>query len=266
MNDFFKTIINKIPPLPESVKQIEALAKNPDVTYKEVAKLLEKDPLLTAEILKAANSPIYGFSREINTLESAISLFGIGTIRGFVLTVFVRENFDFTLEPYALSSMQFLATASKRHALATAWYLKSEPRRMEILSPATFLSNLGQLLITQHLLHHNNAAAFKDALQNGTELIDAEQQFTQTNTAILSAAVFDHWSFEDALVCTLRYMHDPLGAPERDIKTAQILQCIHTAIPYKGIITEENIAQAKKLAEEYGLDTQRFAAALGNLS
>lgn len=264
MTDFFKTIINKIPPLPESVKQIEALAKDPDVTYRDVAKLLEKDPLLTAEILKAANSPIYGFSREINTLESAISLFGIGTIRGFILTVFVRDNFDFTLDPYALSSTQFSSTASKHHALATNWYLRSEPRLLDILSPATFLSNLGQVLITQYLLNQKSAPAFKEALKNGAASVDVERQFAQISAIELTAEVFDYWSLEDALVCTLRYINDPLGAPERDVKTAQILQCIHAAIPYNGIITEQSVSQAKELVEDYGLDILRFTNALEN--
>ena len=126
MKSFFKTIIDKIPPLPESVMQIERLAKDPDITYKDIANVLKQDPILTSEILKAVNSPIYGFSRDIKTLENAIALFGIGTIRGFVLAVYIRENFNFNLEPYGLTSMQFSSTSTKQHALATSWYLKRQ--------------------------------------------------------------------------------------------------------------------------------------------
>lgn len=37
MNEFFKKIINNIPPLPDSVLKIEAYAKDPNVSYKQVA-------------------------------------------------------------------------------------------------------------------------------------------------------------------------------------------------------------------------------------
>ena len=64
--------IKQLPPLPESAMQIEAVYQNPDSSFNDMVKILEKDPLLTADILKAANSPLYGFSREINAISQAV--------------------------------------------------------------------------------------------------------------------------------------------------------------------------------------------------
>ncbi|MEO1954390.1 MAG: HDOD domain-containing protein, partial [Campylobacterales bacterium] len=77
--------IKQLPPLPESAMQIEAVYQDPDGSFSDMVKILEKDPLLTADILKAANSPLYGFSREINAINQAVGLFGMGTVRGFAL-------------------------------------------------------------------------------------------------------------------------------------------------------------------------------------
>ncbi len=264
MKNFFKTIINKIPPLPESVIKIEQLAKDPDTTYKTVASTLNTDPILSSEILKAVNSPIYGFSREIKTLEGAISLFGIGTIRAFVLAVYIRENFNFNLEPYGITSKQFSTTATKQHSLATSWYLKSESKLFDVLSPAVFLSNVGQVLISQYLIEENSAAAFKKALLSTVDITVIEKEFCDTTAVELSAEVFDHWSLDNDLICALRYMDDPYNAPEQDIKTAQILKCIQTVIPYNGTITEKSFAEAKELVEQYNLDVPNFLKALEN--
>ena len=48
--------IKQLPPLPESAMQIEAVYQDPDSSFNDMVKILETDPLLTADILKAANS------------------------------------------------------------------------------------------------------------------------------------------------------------------------------------------------------------------
>lgn len=265
MNEFFTKIINHIPPLPESVTKIESYAKDPNVSFKQVSQMLEKDPVLTSEILKAANFPIYGFSRKISTLESAISLFGLGTIRGFVLAVYVRNNFNFTLEPYDITPQQFSFTSSRHHALATNWYFKSMPRLFDILSPATFLSNLGQMLISQYLIVENKSSDFTNALQEHFDYHEVEKTFCGINAVELTAEIFEHWGLEDHLVNTLRYINNPLEVTKKDLLCSQILRCIHTAIPYHGVINDESIREATALVEMYDLDLEAFLKAVQNV-
>jgi HD-like signal output (HDOD) protein len=262
MQDFFKKIINNIPPLPESVIKIEAYAKDPNVSYKKVSQMLEKDPVLTSEILKAANFPLYGFSKRITTLESAISLLGLGTIRGFVLAVYVRNNFSFTLDPYGITPQAFALCASKHNAFATNWYFESMPRLFNILSPATFLSNLGQVLITQYLIHENKSAEFSDLIHEESDYKNAEEMFCGITSVELTAQIFEHWSMEERLVNTLRFSNAPMNAPQKDRLYAQILHCIHTVLPYHGIMSEHSIQEAATLVEEYGLNLEKFKVAV----
>jgi HD-like signal output (HDOD) protein len=262
MDDFFKTLIDKIPPLPESVTRIEAYAKDPNVSYKQVSQMLQKDPILTSEILKAANLPIYGFSKKINTLENALSLFGLGTIRGFVLAVYVRNNFTFTLEPYDISPQQFSFTASKHHAFASNWYFRSMPRLFDILSPATFLSNLGQMFISQYLIANNQKTDFNAALHTNTHAWEVEEKFCGISAVELTAEIFEHWGLEERLVNALRYITHPEDAPKRDAIYSQILRCIHTAIPYNSVMNEETLQEAATLVEAYQLDLEGFLKAV----
>ena len=267
MKDFFKTIINNIPPLPESVIKIESYAKDPNVSYKQVSQMLGKDPILTSEILKAANFPLYGFSKKITTLESAISLFGLGTIRGFVLAVYVRKNFDFSLEPYGITPAQFSLCASKRHTFAISWYFDSMPRWFDILSPATFLSNLGQVLISQYLIHVHKSTEFNSMIQEESDYKKIEKTFCGVNSVELTAEIFEHWSMEKQLVNALRYIENPMMSPSIKERTyAQILHCIHTIIPDNGIISDESIKEAGKLVELYDLDREKFTKAIEKIA
>lgn len=258
MLDYFKTILNSIPPLPESVMKIESYAKDPNVKFRQVAELIEKDPVLTSEILKAANSPIYGLSKQIVSLEKAIFMFGIGTIRGFVLAVYVRNNFEFNLGPYGIDAEDFSKISAKHNAFAQKWYYKSMPRLFDVISPATFLSNLGEVLISQCLIHNQKNEEFRQALSQNTRIYELETEFCGISAVKLTAEVFEKWRLDERLVQTLRFMDEPLNAPGYIQIYAQILKCIHTAIPYHGKMDEHSVAEALYYVEEFGLAKEKF--------
>jgi len=48
----------------------------PETTVKEVAGLIEKDMALSAKVLQIINSPFYGFSRGISSVNEAVSQMG----------------------------------------------------------------------------------------------------------------------------------------------------------------------------------------------
>ena len=85
MNETILKEIKQLPPLPDTAMKIEAIYQDPNSNFQDMVKVIETDALLTADILKAANSPLYGFSREITSLSQAVGLFGMGTVRGFAL-------------------------------------------------------------------------------------------------------------------------------------------------------------------------------------
>ncbi len=157
--------IKQLPPLPETAMQIEAVYQNPNSNFQDMVKIIEKDPLLTADILKAANSPLYGFSREINSISQAVGLFGMGTVRGFALASIVKKSFSLDLEPYGLTDVGFAELSKKEHALTTAWCLKKENRLMGVLSPAAFLVEIGKVIIAQVVKADKKEEEFKNALE-----------------------------------------------------------------------------------------------------
>lgn len=258
MQDYFQSIINNIPPLPESVTKIEAYAKDPDISFKQIAQLIEKDPILTSQILKAANLPVYGFTQQIVTLEKAIALFGIGTIRGFVLAVYVRNNFQFTLDPYGISAEDFSFLAAKHNAFAHKWYFKSMPRLFDVISPATFLSNLGQVLISQCLIQNQQTEAFKEALAENSHLHEIETEFCGISSVKLTADIFEKWRLDERLVLALRYLNEPMEAPEYIQIYSKILKCVRTAIPYNKKMDETSFSESLMYVEQYGLDKEKF--------
>ena len=256
--------IKQLPPLPESAMKIEAVYQNPDSNFNDMVKILERDPLLTADILKAANSPLYGFSREINAISQAVGLFGMGTVRGFALASIVKKSFSLDLSPYGISDDMFSALSKKQHGLMTAWCLRKENKLLGVLSPAAFLVEIGKVLIAQQIIADGKQEAFRDALLEFGDVEAAERKIVGVDTPEVSATIFSQWKFEDKLVDVIRNCQNPEKAKEEDQRPAKILQVVRVAVPINGVITDASVSAAKELITQYDLDMESFDKAIEN--
>ncbi len=256
--------IKQLPPLPESAMQIEAVYQNPDSSFNDMVKILEKDPLLTADILKAANSPLYGFSREINAISQAVGLFGMGTVRGFALASIVKKSFNLDLSVYGISNDMFSALSKKQHGLMTAWCIRKENKLLGVLSPAAFLVEIGKVLIAQQVLSEKKEAAFQTALKELGDVEEAEREVVGVDTPEVSATIFSQWKFEESLVDVIKNCQKPELAEEENQRAARILHVVRTTVPLNGAITDESIEAAKELINKYSLDMESFETAVEN--
>ncbi len=259
--------IKQLPPLPETAMQIEAVYQDPNSSFNDMVKIIEKDPLLTADILKAANSPLYGFSREINSISQAVGLFGMGTVRGFALASIVKKSFLLDLSPYNLTELAFAELSKKQHALTTSWCLKSENRLMGVLSPAAFLVEIGKAIIAQVLMETKKAEAFQEALAELNGDADAaEIEILGLSTPEVSAKIFEHWRFEENLVDVIANCDTPNEASSDENKRASaILDAVRTTISLNGTVEKENLEKAKEIIEEFGLNLENYEKAVEGL-
>ena len=267
MNHTLKEKIQKLPALPESAIKLEAIYHNPDSNFDDMVKVLELDPLLTADILKAANSPLYGFTREINSISQAVGLFGMGTIRGFALAMIVKKSFELNLSPYGISNAQFSDLSKTQNALAVTWYLRQKPKLMELLSPASFLIEIGKVMIAQYVLDEGKEDSFKSKIKAGEEITEIEVEIADTYTAEVSADIFNHWKFDESLINLVRFSGKPESCEgEELIEASKVLDVIRTATGLNGVFTEESLNAAKELITKYELDLASFEAAIEKMS
>jgi len=86
--------VKAFPPLDDTVNQVMAVCNDVESSVSDLAKVVKSDPMTTTNILKAANSPLYGFSREIKSIEQAVSIFGMETVKGFAFSSFLQKKPD----------------------------------------------------------------------------------------------------------------------------------------------------------------------------
>ncbi len=87
----FKELIYSVSELPTPdviVEQIIATASNPNVSAKELERVIAQDVGLSTKVLKLVNSAYYGLPRKISKLSEAIMILGFKTVRNLALSVF----------------------------------------------------------------------------------------------------------------------------------------------------------------------------------
>jgi HD-like signal output (HDOD) protein len=79
-----------VPPFPAVAHRILALAGQEDVSIKEVGDLVKMDPSFSAELMRFANSALFGARREVRALPQAIMLVGLDRVK--TMATFVALN------------------------------------------------------------------------------------------------------------------------------------------------------------------------------
>ncbi len=78
--------------LPDICLQIDELIENPYSSALEIAELISRDPALSAQLLRIANSPFYGFPSAIDTIDRAVAVIGTRDIKDLVTCVSIINN------------------------------------------------------------------------------------------------------------------------------------------------------------------------------
>ena len=81
MNSSIIDSIKSLPPLSKTIMDINRVYADEEAGIGDLAKVIEGDPMIVANLLKAANSPLYSFGKEIKNVSQAVSLFGMSMTR-----------------------------------------------------------------------------------------------------------------------------------------------------------------------------------------
>ena len=268
MNESILKKIKTLPPLDDTVIQIQRIHADENSSINDLTKVVEKDPMLTANILRSANSPLYGFSQEITTISRAISLFGMATIRGFALSSAIRKSFSINLEPYSITGQDFLNISIMQNTLMYHWYSKINPKKLEVLSPASFMLEVGKIVLAHELVENNQDIEFKEKIKKITGSVDLAlletEIFDMTNEEV-TAKIFEQWNLETELINSILYSNNPEEAPDHIKEYARALKVVKTAVNIFNQLDDVSVNNATLLINEYGFDRDTFLMAVSKV-
>lgn len=251
--------IEHVPMLPETVQKVEAVFNDPNSGVVEMADAIKDDPIITAYILKTANSPMYGLSRTVTDVSHAISLLGKEAVRTFTIASAANSCMDIDLSPYGMTQESYLARAQLQNALVSRWVSKVDRSLLKHLSLASFLLELGKIVISRYLIESGQGALLSDALSSGKSTKQAEIAACGSKSEDVTATLFYRWNFDPDLVHLIRFANEPEDASDPETQEmAKYLKVAKEAITLEGAITDATLKNARELIEEYEMDQNVF--------
>lgn len=250
--------IKSLPPLPKSVQQIQQLYASGDPDISKLVKLVESDPILTSDVLANANSPLYGFSKKIVSVNQAITLFGTSNIRSVVLATSTQKNFLLNFSPYGINSSEYSQICNLQSALMFQWYMGIDISMSKVLIPLIFISEMGKILISQDILHGVYTSQFKKAIKESENISNTEYHFTGTTTYAINALLYRHWNFDEIFIEIMEYLDNPTEENAYLEEYANAIKVVDKAININERLTDKSIEKATALAESFGYDAARF--------
>ena len=225
-----------LPVAPGIIMQVTQVAADPSSSATDLARVIQKEPVLSAQVIRAVNSAYYSPCSRVSSVQRAVSFMGTDAVRNLVLCLVIRELFpardDFSLELFWECSLRRAAAA---RCLATRLCI---PDTDEIftLSLCQDIGVLVHLHLNPKIAPRVNAAMSTPAAAR----LEVEEREDGKRHDDLAYELFQNWRFPEDLAVPIRYHHRPAAAPKQHATRARLA---HAA---------EAIADLFEVADKHG--------------
>ena len=206
--------------------RLTELLKNDLASISDFEVVIAPDPVLTARLLRVANSPFYGLSGRVTSVQHAISIMGLERLVEVSSSVLMSKAIPKVLPGYQISAEDFwihsMAVAAIAHEIALSQSIQA-PERM---FTAGLLHDIGKLAIGIYIDKESQAfSAHVDA--EAGRFIEAEQEVLKTDHAQVGGQMVEAWGLPEEIALAARYHHTP--SHEACAEQQVLLDLIHLA-------------------------------------
>jgi HD-like signal output (HDOD) protein len=191
------------------LEEIEAALQSPQCSLAVIGESIEKDPDLTARLLRLGNSSFYGFSTRLTTVTEAISLIGIQQVQDLILASSIVDRFAGVAEDF-VSLESFW-----RHCLACGIGARLIALERRLPKPDKFfvaglLHDLGRMVLYSQAPQWAQKV-FELYRSEPMLLREAEARVLGYDHQQIGEALLRHWKYPLNLVIAVGFHHEPGG-------------------------------------------------------
>ena len=197
----------KLPALPHAVTLYMQKSKEPDVSPKELARIIETDTGLTVELLKYVNSTFVGLRHKAKSVQQALSLLGQRQSRSYIVTMGMQAAIQ-ARKSRLINQISFWNASLQKALFAreVAELLKTDA---DVAFAGALLQDYLLPVITNDLL--DDYLRFVETRADQPEcLCEYEQATVSWDHALAGACLAHRWNLPDDLICCILFHHQGL--------------------------------------------------------
>ncbi|WP_420265263.1 HDOD domain-containing protein [Candidatus Magnetominusculus dajiuhuensis] len=207
MKKVILSYIEKVPALSPTIAKIVQLTSSDTSSAVDLVQAIKLDPALTVKVLNLINSSYFGMPQEVTSINRAIILLGMNTIKNLALSAEVLSSFN--------PSKGALFNVDKfwQHSLACAISSKliaqriiKDPVKREEFFIAGLIHDIGKIFFIKHFprdyLSMVKKVGSSDSLNHKERLL-----FTMDHAEV-GGLIAEKWALPPDLVASIRLHHE----------------------------------------------------------
>jgi HD-like signal output (HDOD) protein len=215
----------ELPTIPSVVQRLIVVLRNPDVDMRDVGEALSKDPVLSAKVLRLANSSFFGGQRSMASIDAAVALIGMQALNRLVVACGVSSSFT---EVPGIDLHSFwrdaLVAATAAHKLAPR--LGADPEGAYVCG---LLHGTGHLILCQSYPEIASAMFSGFAPVRGAELAAIESEAFGIDHPTVGGLWVDTIGFPQGVADTIRNAIRPVAEADAPLDLTLRSACVLAA-------------------------------------
>jgi len=197
--------VKGLPSLPTSVMALSKIAGDEHSTIDDIYRVLEKDPALSSNVLKLANSALYASGNLVSDLRTAIQRLGMDAILSLCRGVAVIRNYRVG-ELLDVVHLWQHSTAVGLTAKAICKHLKNYSLA-ETAFLAGLLHDIGKIALDRCFTEEYTPVL--NAIKTGEDGVETEKRILGVTHMEVGVVVATDWKFPDTIIEVIRDHHAP---------------------------------------------------------
>ena len=223
----FEEIIKKtdrLPTLPGIALKLLDAVRQEEPNLDEITKLISSDPPLSAEILKCINSPFYALQAKVTSVNHAVSMMGLKTVKNLALSFSLVKNFQpdgpFSFDYESFWKDSLVGAVSARSLAACV-----QPNLSEDAFFLGLMHNLGILTLVR-CLPKQYSLVVKEMQSSGCSYHEAEDYVLGFNHMAVGKRLIESWGLPELFSVPIGFHHQPeelsIDSPDIEMLTKML--------------------------------------------
>jgi len=251
-----------------TIAEVLQLFADESTTAAELEAAISRDPILSAQLLKAVNSSFYGLPQKVGQIGQAIVLLGPKVAKNIVIANAVGTLLKGTSKNRLINTSDIWA-----HSIAVACAARQIAKQSKVVPPedafsAGVLHDIG-LVVELRVYRTALIGIVERHREDGSvSLADMERKRLGASHEDFGAGLCRRWRFPESLVRAVGYHHRPLELPNDEqslplvIHAADIM-AVQAEIGFVDTVHERELAP--ELLQQVGIDNSTAAGIVAGL-
>lgn len=221
-------LIEKLPTLPVVVNQLNQLIASNRSSMAQIAAVIARDQAIASRVIRLVNSAFYGLQGRVTSIQQAITLLGLNTVKNLVTGVAVVKTFEDSGKTSLFDRQKFWM-----HTFACAVLSREIARKRRCAEPEDYfmsglLHDIGILVLDQ-FFNPQFLTIINTCSKDNTNYTDTERNIIGTTHCEVGEYLSKKWHIPDILSLSIKYHHTPLYALNTAPSSLDILFTVHIA-------------------------------------